>query len=262
MIHFVVCSGLACASGRRLAEQITIVQGHKCRYRNQGRIRHPELRHIRYGSHRETSDNCLNRLEAVQLASNKLKALQKLKESDVRVPEFQTSDNYTRITNYRRIFRRNYRHAANDSPLILEPNVSGPSCLGHGCFDYCMKYITPEKEFRVHVFKDVAFLYQERVPRGGVDPHPYIRSVSDSWKLSTKSTPPRPDGVLATIAVKSVTALGLDFGAVDVVMDEGCHYYVLEVNTAPGLSDNKARKYAQLMVNWDQGRVLFPDLEN
>lgn len=37
--------------------------------------------------------------------------------------------------------------------------------------------------------------------------------------------------------VKAVYALGLDFGAVDIILGKDGHFYVLEVNTAPGVSE-------------------------
>src|SRR5438128_1815189 len=86
MIRFIVCSRVAHLSGHRLANQITALQGHKCYYYNRDAILHPEMRHVRYGSRRVTSENCLNRRAAVQRASNKLGALQLFHEHGVPVP--------------------------------------------------------------------------------------------------------------------------------------------------------------------------------
>lgn len=49
---------------------------------------------------------------------------------------------------------------------------------------------------------------------------------------------------LRDVAIQAVTALGLDFGAVDVIWNE--HYnkcYALEVNTAPGLEGTTLERY-------------------
>ena len=55
-----------------------------------------------------------------------------------------------------------------------------------------------------------------------------------------------PDPVRDTIAVNAVKALGLDFGAVDIIYNEKENqYYVLEVNTAPGLEGTTLIKYAE-----------------
>jgi D-alanine-D-alanine ligase-like ATP-grasp enzyme len=37
-----------------------------------------------------------------------------------------------------------------------------------------------------------------------------------------------------------VYALGLDFGAVDILRDDEGKWYVLEINTAPGIADQSA----------------------
>ena len=47
------------------------------------------------------------------------------------------------------------------------------------------------------------------------------------------------------IAIKSVEALGLDFGAVDIVHNTNRGLFVLEINTAPGLEGRTTERYAQ-----------------
>jgi len=48
------------------------------------------------------------------------------------------------------------------------------------------------------------------------------------------------------VALAAVSALGLDFGAVDIIYNEHENqYYVLEVNTAPGLEGTTVEKYAE-----------------
>ena len=50
-------------------------------------------------------------------------------------------------------------------------------------------------------------------------------------------------------ATKAVAALGLDFGAVDVIYNEKYgRAYVLEVNTAPGLGEGIAIMYARVFM--------------
>jgi hypothetical protein len=250
MIRFVVCSRVSHPSGRRLADQITVEQGRKCYYYNRNPIPHPELRHVRYGSRRATSENCLNRLEAVQRASNKLGALQLFGDHGVPIPPHLQVGGYAEVENYRRIFRKNERHAGNDNPLIVEPNEVVD--LAHAnTFDYCMECINVAREFRVHVFREAAIIYQEKLPRKGVQQHPYIRSSNRGWRL-VKCKNPFPNGSLAIPAVQAVAALGLDFGAVDVLMDPTGHFDVVEVNTAPGLNEQKASRYAKAMVEWDR----------
>lgn len=77
-------------------------------------------------------------------------------------------------------------------------------------------------------------------------------------------------------ATKAVTALGLDFGAVDVIYNEKYgRAYVLEVNTAPGLGEGIAVMYARVFmeklaahrlppikvvnVNFENGKIKVED---
>ncbi len=61
-----------------------------------------------------------------------------------------------------------------------------------------------------------------------------------------------PSGLL-NLGCHAVSALGLDFGAADIIQDKHGKLYVLEVNTAPGLtSDDGVAVYANAFVAWDR----------
>jgi len=49
-------------------------------------------------------------------------------------------------------------------------------------------------------------------------------------------------------AVSAVEALGLTFGAVDLIVGDDGHTYILEVNTAPACSPRTAREYVNAVV--------------
>jgi hypothetical protein len=208
------------------------------------------MRHVRYGSRRPTSDNCLNRLDAVERAANKLGALQLFSNQGIPIPPRLQVGGYAAVENYRRIFRMNERHAGNDNPAIIEPNtVANLDVLN--AFDYCMECIDVHREFRVHVFRNTAIIFQEKRPRAGGPSDPYIRSSNRGWRLVTCINP-FPDGLLAASAVHAVAALNLDFGAVDLLMDRAGQFVVVEVNTAAGLSEQKASIYAEAIIRWDR----------
>jgi glutathione synthase/RimK-type ligase-like ATP-grasp enzyme len=52
------------------------------------------------------------------------------------------------------------------------------------------------------------------------------------------------------IAAAAVTALGLDFGAVDLAQRPDGTLFVLEVNRAPGVEAGTAVAYAQAIQRW------------
>ena len=105
------------------------------------------------------------------------------------------------------------------------------------------KYIRKQKEFRVHVFSSKILDIQEKRRSSSVDDHhPYIRNHTNGY-VFCRGDINEPDD-LRGVAISAVDALGLDFGAVDVVWNEAqdkC--YVLEVNTACGLEGSTVNKY-------------------
>ena len=73
----------------------------------------------------------------------------------------------------------------------------------------------------------------------------YIKNVSNGYVFKT---PKRGlNGSRHRAAIGAVSALGLDFGAVDLIVDANGKEYVLEVNTAPALSPMRVEKYVQAL---------------
>jgi len=99
-------------------------------------------------------------------------------------------------------------------------------------------------EYRVHVFDDEVILYQKKsrrvdeetgevVTAEGEDAD--VRNLASNWIYRTGNLK-RLERV-EQLAIDAVEALGLDFGAVDILMTGDGSVYVLEVNTAPGLGN-------------------------
>lgn len=103
-----------------------------------------------------------------------------------------------------------------------------------------VRYVPKKQEYRVHVFRDGVVDVQRKARR---------KDVADdqvNWKIRNhdngfifargEDLGEVPEDVL-TQSINAVKACGLDFGAVDVIFNEKEQSaYVLEVNTAPGLS--------------------------
>lgn len=106
-------------------------------------------------------------------------------------------------------------------------------------------YRKKKSEFRVHVAFGRVIDVQQKKKRsdyaGDVDYA--VRNHHTGWVYCREGVvdSPRRDE-LATLAV---AALGLDFGAVDIIYNEHLDsYFLLEVNTAPGLEGTTVEKYA------------------
>lgn len=108
-----------------------------------------------------------------------------------------------------------------------------------------VEYVPKKEEYRVHVFNgeviDVQRKMRKRdVPDGQVNWQ--VRNLSGGFVYGREGVALREEA--QHLAVDAVLALGLDFGAVDIIYNERRDaYYVLEVNTAPGLTGTTLERY-------------------
>jgi hypothetical protein len=108
--------------------------------------------------------------------------------------------------------------------------------------------ISNKGEYRVHVVDGEVILYQKKSRR--VDDNGEVitaegaeadvRNLASNWVYRTGNLK-RLDRV-EELAVEAIEALGLDFGAVDIIMDENGDVFVLEVNTAPGIGNTETQE--------------------
>lgn len=128
--------------------------------------------------------------------------------------------------------------------------------------DYWSRKLTLVDEFRIHSFDGRSIRAGRKMLREGYDlgtattivpqpPHganlrniasPWIRSFDGGWRIvydNFESSRPLRD-----LAASAVSALGLNFGAVDIGQLVGGSFVVLEVNRAPGLEGGSVGSYA------------------
>lgn len=114
--------------------------------------------------------------------------------------------------------------------------------------DYYSKKEDIVEEYRVHCFNGKSIRAGIKAPRTGATQHPWIRSYDAGWSI--KYTDFKSKKSMRELAAKAVEALGLQFGAVDIGKKADGTLIVLEVNRAPGLSDNSATVYAKAIEQW------------
>lgn len=195
----------------------------------------------------------LNNLEKVNVAGNKLHALQALKNAGVSVPEFTTDLNVARRwvnTGGTVVERHNLRGNSGEGIRIVNLDDGDmPSTITQA--PLYTKFIPKTAEFRVHVFRGQVIDYIEKkrqlAENRGPNFNKYVSSVHQGWVFSRTNIRDMAD--VRNMAIKAVAALGLDFGAVDVIYYEGVPY-VLEVNTAPGLAGITLVKYANAIRSY------------
>jgi glutathione synthase/RimK-type ligase-like ATP-grasp enzyme len=180
-----------------------------------------------------------NTANAVAEASDKLAAFAVMQAADVSVPAFWTSPEdipedvrwpvvcRTVLNGHsgRGIVIANNRDELVDAPLYVE-------------------YVPKQDEYRVHVVRgEVICIQQKRRIHEHPNPNWQVRNHSNGFVFA-RCDVVCPDSVTSN-AVAAVVALGLDFGAVDVVYNNRRdRAYVLEVNTAPGLEGATVGDYA------------------
>ena len=107
------------------------------------------------------------------------------------------------------------------------------------------RYVPKQDEYRIHVFRELGVIDVQQKRRNSEvsseDRDPYIRNHDAGWVFCREEIHP-PQAVL-NVAVNSVLALGLDFGAVDIGFHNNIGVCVYEVNTAPGLEGQTLTNY-------------------
>lgn len=209
---------------------------------------------IRWGS-RVTGPNghtatrrIINKSAAISAASDKLGSLTTMRAEGVRVPDFNTDATALSFP-----FLGRARSHARGTDVVL--------CLQRADYkrrprDYYVQYIPTVREFRVHVAGGQVIRVQGKFLDHPTDAVPWIRNHAHGYRFRAPSKRLRKDRM--DMAVAAVQSLGLDFGAVDLLIGDDGNCYVLEVNTAPSCSPLTAGAYVaafQRMLNIDDAQI-------
>lgn len=169
----------------------------------------------------------INSSNAIMLARNKFESLKKFKEYGLLVPNFSENPDELKYP----LLGRKYCHQEGRDIIFIESQKELVKC------EYYIEFLQVQHEFRYHVLKDECIIAS--IKRDG-EKKCYCRNLSTGWKFVDVDI----DRDLEKIAVKAVSSLGLDFGAVDIIIVD-YKPYVLEVNTALGIIKRRAKLYAQ-----------------
>lgn len=204
----------------------------------------------------------LNSHNAVSLSSNKLASLQALNGAGVSVPWFTTNqdcaENFVRTHSKPVVGRQTY-HQGGSNFVIHNDDYS---LHYDGLSSHWLELIPIVNEWRVHVFRgevvgvsrktdeDVQWRIRNK----------YTRNHSSGWRF-IRCDLSMVQQRLKDVAIEAVSSLGLDFGAVDIILSDGTEttsegsrkYYVLEVNTACGMEEDSSifDEYVQRFSNWE-----------
>lgn len=195
---------------------------------------------INWGSSRQPSWNdelLINSTFAVALACNKLNALKVIKDKGILTPDFTQNPNVAK--EWDRVVARYILNGYGGRGIKI---MSGFEVLNNPVPRLYTKYLSGDnkREYRVHVFNGKIIDYSKKIFEGEISSHclgSYFVRHGIERITSVQDT-----------AIKTVNALGLIFGAVDIIRVNNTNY-VLEVNTAPGLSPEGLTKYSEAILN-------------
>ena len=180
----------------------------------------------------------------VSNAQCKLRTFNRLKEKEISVPPFCTTKKEAEGLNFPVVCRTKLRGHSGDGIVIAEK----PEDLVQA--PLYTQYVKKKDEYRVHVYRDNTFFIQRKARKLDVEePNWKIRNLAGGFVFVEVPAKDVPADVLDS-AVRTIDALGLDFGGVDVMWNENERKaYVLECNTACGLEERTAENYANVLRN-------------
>ena len=187
----------------------------------------------------------INTPEAVRIAVNKLHTFTKLVEASLLVPEYTTEIAVAQgwVDGGAMVVERTLLSSHSGKGIVLrgEGSTVGISPL-------YVKYKKKRKEFRIHVCnEEVIDVQEKRKRRGFSSVDTFIRNHANGWVFCRDGVELPPGA--ADLSIAAVRALGLDFGAVDLIWNSlENRSYLLEVNTAPGLEGSTLDLYSNSLL--------------
>lgn len=192
--------------------------------------------------------NILNQAEAVRICSDKLRFFNHISGHDISIPDWTTDPQVA------------MKWVAEGNTVCARQILNGHSAAGLVIMDkntpdkfvkapLYTKYVPKQDEYRVHVVNGEVIDVQRKALRPNwAEEHEgkvnwQVRNLDNGFIYVRGDVKP-PKTVLDE-ALKTIARVGLVFGAVDVIYnDKRKQAYVLEVNTAPGITGQTVINYA------------------
>jgi hypothetical protein len=227
-------------SAKLLAQGLTVALGYKV-WRGPSK---PFSLNLSWGCHQPAAGKWINNPLKIHAASNKLSTFQALEAAGVshvpytsskEVAEGWSKDGAT-------VFARTVQGQSGSGITIVNPGEAMPN------MPLYTRYTKKRKEFRVHVVKGEAIDVQQKKRKNGSDKDVLVWNHSNDYVFCHNDVE-EPKGI-RELGVAAVAAVGLDFGAVDIIWNQYLDKcFVLEVNTAPGLCETTCGKYVKAFVS-------------
>lgn len=159
------------------------------------------------------------------------------------------------------ILGRRYHHTQGNDILVYRVR---PLLRGDRLSDFYTELIEKEKEYRVWAFRNkflACYEKQKLYPAKKRGRHPAIWNWGNGYAykfVQPESVPARAKA----LGINAIKAMSLDFGAVDLLQGQDGHFYVLEVNSAPGTQGEARQGITSLVNNIERwAKDGFPERE-
>lgn len=210
----------------------------------------------------------INHPRVVRNASNKVRAFEAMARHGVPVVEYTTLPQVAQewFNEGNVVYARQTVNGHSGAGIVI-CSQSTPDQMGNVAFEHSLanaalytKGLTAQRrEFRFHVMNgEIIFVQQKRRVADWRELPNYsnvVRNHSTGWIYAQQDV--RPNEASRNAAIQAVNALGLDFGAVDIITRHD-QAWVLEVNTAPGLEGETLVKYAENLRAISEGDNVTP----
>lgn len=214
------------------------------------------------------SARVLNHPQAISNASNKRTAMNILRENNIPIVESTTDREEAQqwMDNGSVVYARTQLQGHSGAGIVVCANenlLSQLADIGSSVETstslvnanlYTKGLTEQRREFRIHVMNGVVTYVQQKRRRDGYrEMEEYsnvVRNYHTGWIYATQNADVIDSAKVA--AVQSVNALGLDYGAVDVITRmDNC--WVLEVNTAPGMTGTNLETFCNNVIRVKNG---------
>ena len=179
----------------------------------------------------------LNPPAKISLAANKLLSFQALAAANVPIPAF-AADRSSVSWEGTTVVRHKLTGHSGEGIEIVEPGTELPAAPLY------VEYVKKEDEYRVHIIGESITTVQRKArDKSNENPNWQVRNHANGFVFVREGVD--PPACVRDAATGAIAALGLDFGAVDVIYNrKSGKAYVLEVNTAPGMEGTTIQEYA------------------
>lgn len=245
MASFVLYSRGTSVTGRLLARTLGIRGGREV---PADRNRLDYL--IRWGSSqqvRRKPRRVINKRNGILAVTDKFNSLRTFSDNHVPAPRAaRLTEDIARTFRYPALARRINHQQGRDVMLCLQVK-DGMRALRQE-LDYMVEYIPTKTEYRIHVIGNEMVRASQKLLRNdrAEDYVPWMRNHDHGYIFGQVRG--HVPAALVTGAIDAVHSVGLDFGAVDMIVADDGRWYILEVNTGPGLVASSMQMYGERLA--------------